>query len=114
MRDRAWETYFALILSTAERRLTADRLDRFSVRVIAHGTHVSLYFYLSPSIGLLLTVWTRFSVRVIAYERHFAAEHRLTRAIFGTPSRSSYERACWLEIFVFVFFVLVLHGFVPR
>ena len=55
-RDRAWEAYFALFLSTAERRLTADRLTRFPVRVIAHGRHLSLSFYLPPSVGLLLTV----------------------------------------------------------
>ena len=59
-RDRAWEAYFALFLSTAERRLTADHLNRFSVRVIAHGRHLSLSFYLPPSVGLLLTIWTDF------------------------------------------------------
>ena len=59
-RDRARETPFAFFLSTAERRLTADRSDRFSVRVIAHERHLLLSFYLPPSVGLLLTVWTDF------------------------------------------------------
>ena len=59
-RDRAWEVYFALFLSTAERRLTADHLDRFSVRVTAHERYLSLSFYLPPSVGLLLTIWTDF------------------------------------------------------
>ena len=59
-RDRAWEASFALFLFTAERRLTADRLGRFFVRVIAHGRHISPSFYLPPSKGLPLTVWTDF------------------------------------------------------
>ena len=49
----------------------ADHLDRFSVRVTAHGRHLSLSFYLPPSVGLLLTIWTRFSVRV--YDRAWEA-----------------------------------------
>ena len=59
---------------------------------------LSLSFYLSPSVGLLPTIWTRFSVRVYdrAWEASFAlflstAERRLSRANFGTQSRSSYE-----------------------
>ena len=126
------ETYFALFLSTAERRLTADHLGKiFCTRLrsrmggifrslfiyrrasaycrpfgqdflyastIEHGRHLSLSFYLPPSVGFLPTIWTRFSVRVYdqAWEAPFAlflstAERRLTRAIFGTQSRSSYE-----------------------
>ena len=49
----------------------ADHLDRFSVRVTAHGRHLSLSFYLPPSVGLLLTIWTRFYVRV--YDRAWEA-----------------------------------------
>ena len=47
--------------------------------------HISLFFYLPPSVGLLLTIWARFSVRVDdrAWEASFAlflstAERRLT------------------------------------
>ena len=72
---------------------------RFSVRVYdrAWGASFAL-FYLPPSVGLLPTIWTRLSVHVYdrAWEAYFAlflstAERRLTRAIFGTQSRSSYE-----------------------
>ena len=72
---------------------------RFSVRVYDRAWEASFsLFYLPPSVGLLPTIWTRFSVRVYdrAWEAYFAlflstAECRLTRAIFGTQSRSSYE-----------------------
>ena len=33
---------------------------RFSVRVIAQGRHLSLSFYLPPSVGLVLPGWTDF------------------------------------------------------
>ena len=44
-RDRASEAYFRFfLLSTTERRPTADRVDSFSVRAIAHVRHLSLFF----------------------------------------------------------------------
>ena len=57
----------------------------------------------------IASMGTRFSVRATAYERHFRCRASAHSSIFGTSSRSSYERACWLEIFVSNFF-LVLHG----
>ena len=67
------------------------------------------FFYLPPSIGLLLTVRTRFfSVRTITYEK---ASSLLSigslEQFWNTPSRSSYERAYWLEVFTSVFFMFV-------
>ena len=53
-----------------ERKLTI--WTSFSERVIAHGRHLLLSFYLPPSVGLLPTIWTRFSVRVIAHGRHLS------------------------------------------
>ena len=49
--------------------------------MIAHEKHLSLSFYLPPSVGLLLTVWTRFSVRVIAYERHLSLSFYLPPSV---------------------------------
>ena len=68
---RMGDIFRSFFLSTAERRLTAEHLDRFSARVTAHERHLSLSFYLPPSVGLLLTIWTRFSVRV--YDRAWEA-----------------------------------------
>ena len=49
--------------------------------MIAHERHLSLSFYLSPSVGLLLTIWTRFSVRVIAHERHLSLSFYLPPSV---------------------------------
>ena len=72
-----------------------------SVR-LHEATHQSFF---GPGLERKLTIWTRFSVRVYdrAWEASFTlflstAERRLTRAFFGTQSRSSYELVCWLEI----------------
>ena len=96
--DRAWEAYFAVFLSTAERRLTADHLDKIfctRLRSSMGGIFRSLFIGRRAS---AYSIWTRFSVRVYdrAWEASFAlflstAERRLTRAIFGTQSRSRYE-----------------------
>ena len=51
----------------------------------------------------------RFFVRATAYERHFRCRAQADLAIFffGTRSRSSFERACWIgdvrSVFVFCF-----------
>ena len=44
LRSRMRGIFCSFLLSTAERRLTADRVDRFSVRAIAHVRHLSLFF----------------------------------------------------------------------
>ena len=49
--------------------------------MIAHERHLSLSFYLPPSVGLLLTIWTRLSVRVIAHERHISLSFYLPPSV---------------------------------
>ena len=49
--------------------------------MIAYGRHLSLSFYLLPSVGLLLTVWTRFSVRVIAHGKHLSLSFYLQPSV---------------------------------
>ena len=67
---------------------------------IAHGRHLSLSFYLPPSVGLLLTVWTRFYVRVYdrAWEASFAlflstVEHWPTQVQFSEHDHTRATRA---------------------
>ena len=74
--------------------------SQLTIDVRLHESHLSLFFYLPPSVGLLLTIWARFSVRVYdrVWEASFAlflstAERRLTAdhldKIFCTRLRSS-------------------------
>ena len=72
-RNRTWETSFAF-LSTAERRLTAERLNQ-------------------------IFLYARSRMR-----RHLRRQAPSHSSNFGTPLRSSYERVCWLEVFAFIFF----------
>ena len=72
-RNRTWETSFAF-LSTAERRLTAERLNQ-------------------------IFLYARSRMR-----RHLRRQAPSHSSNFGTPSRSSYKRVCWLEVFAFIFF----------
>ena len=80
---------------------------------IARGKHLSPSFYLPPSVDLLLTVRIRFfCTRDRVWEGIFAAEHRSAHSSnFRMSSRSSYGRACRLEVFASIFLCcLVLHG----
>ena len=56
---------------------------------IAHGRHILLSFYLPPSVGLLLTIWTRFSVRVYdrAWEYRTAVPRSTQTTINSTVPR---------------------------
>ena len=65
----AFTGLYPIICFQTGTRAEADHLDKI-LYVIAHKRHLSLSFYLPPSVGLLLTIWTRFSVRVIAHGRH--------------------------------------------
>ena len=86
-----------------------------STNGIAQGNHLSPFFYLPPSVGLLLTVRTRFiCTRDRVWEGIFAAEHRLLRAILERHhARATSELAGWRSSLPFVCFFyvcLVLHG----
>ena len=71
LRSRMRGIFRSFLLSTAERRLTADRVDRFSVRAIAHVRHLSLFFIYRQALAHssnLLNVIQIFSVRIV-FER---------------------------------------------
>ena len=53
LRSRMRCIFRPFLLSTAERQFTADRVDRFSVRAIAHVRHLLFFFNLPPSVGSL-------------------------------------------------------------
>ena len=65
-------------------------------------------FYLPPSIGLLLTARTRFFLYAQSrMKRHLRCRASAHSSNFGTPSCSSCERTCWLEVFTSVFLMFV-------
>ena len=78
-RNRTRETSVAFFLSTTERRLTAERSNQ-------------IFLYARSRMG-----------------RHLRCRASAHSSSFGTSSRSSYERACWLEVVASVF--LCLFGF---
>ena len=80
-RNRTRETSVAFFLSTTERRLAADRSNQI------------------------------FLCARLRMGRHLRCRASAHSSNFGTSSRSSYERACRLEVFASIFLCcLVLHG----
>ena len=72
--------------------------------MIAHGRHLSLSFYLPPSVGLLLTIRTRFSVRVYdrAWKYHTAVPRSTQTTINSTVPRhmtASARKICTYGIY---------------
>ena len=68
LRSRMRGIFRSFLLSTAERQLTADRVDRFSVRAIAHVRHLSFFFIYRRASAHSSNLWNVvhiFSVRIV-------------------------------------------------
>ena len=71
---------------------------------IAHGRHLSFFLIHRRASAYYRPFEPDFLYARSCMRRHLRCRASAHSSNFGTPSRSSYERACWLEVFASVFF----------